>query len=109
MYHPVQLLNLIKYKKKKKIICKNGKIKLKHTTLCYDNENRELKSEDIFSKITSLQCSWVERLCENSFHAWKGLALFLIKNYLRKKFLFDCNLIIKQKVVKRFPNFIKKF
>ena len=66
----------------KQIIWKSGSSKLKHTTLCNEYEQGGLKNVDIFSKITSLQCSWVKRLYDDSFHAWKVIPLFLIKNYL---------------------------
>ena len=70
----------------KQFIWKNGNPKLKHTTLCDKYEKGGLKNVDIFSKITSLQCSWVKRLCGDSFHAWKVIPLFLIKYYLGKNF-----------------------
>ena len=41
---------------------------------------------DIFPEIASLQCSWVKRLYDASFHAWEVIPLFLIKNNLGKKF-----------------------
>ena len=46
----------------KQFIWKNGNPKLKHTTLCNRYEQGGLKNVDIFSKIKSLRCSWVERL-----------------------------------------------
>ena len=45
---------------------KNAKIK--NTTLCCDYTDVGLKSVDIFSKIVSLQCSWVRQLFNNNFH-----------------------------------------
>ena len=77
---------------------------MKHNTLCNQYEQEEL-SMDIFSKITSFQCSWVKRLYNDSFNAWKVTALFLIKKYQGKNFVFHSNLSIKQKVVKKFPKF----
>ena len=65
----------------KQFIMKNGNPKLKHTTLFNEYEKGELKDVDIFYKITSLQCSWVKRLCDDSFHTWKVIPLFLIINY----------------------------
>ena len=70
----------------KQFIWKNGNPKLKQTTLCDKYEKGGLKNVDIFSKITSLQCSWVKRLYGDSFNAWKVIPLFLIKNYLGKNF-----------------------
>ena len=77
-------------------------VKIKHTTLCCDYTDGGLKSVDIFSKIVSLQCSWVRRLFHNNFHQWKVIPLYLInlllsiilKNIfynqtsIRKKFIF---------------------
>ena len=83
--------------------------KLKHTTLCNKYEQGGLKNVDIFSKITSLQCSWVKRLYDDSFYAWKVIPLFFIKNCLGKNFVFHSNLSIKQKVVKKFPKFYQEF
>ena len=40
----------------------------KHDKLCNDYENGGLKSVDIFSKIVSLQCSWIKRLDDENFH-----------------------------------------
>ena len=37
-------------------------VKLKQTALCNEYEQGGIKNADIFSKITSLQCSWVKRL-----------------------------------------------
>ena len=51
--------------------------KRKSTTLCNKYEGGGLKNVDIFSKIISLQCSWVKGLYDNSFHAGKVIPLFL--------------------------------
>ena len=71
----------------KQFIWKNGNPKLKHTTLCNEYEQVELKNVDIFFKTTSLQCSWVKRLYDDSFHDWKVILSFLIKNHQRKNLL----------------------
>ena len=90
-------------KVQKKFIWKNGNLNLKHTILCNEYEQGGLKNVDIFSKITSLQCSWVKRLYHDSFHTWKVIPLFLIKCHLGKNLAFHSNLSIKQKDVKKFP------
>ena len=92
----------------KQFIWKNRNPKLKHTTLCYEYEQGGLKNVHIFSKITRLQCSWVKRLLDYSFHAWKVIPLFLIKNHLGKKNVFYSNLSMKQNVVKKFPKFYQE-
>ena len=38
-----------------------------------------LKNVDIPSTIIALQCSWIRRLYDNSFHEWKLIPLYLIK------------------------------
>ena len=43
-------------------------------------EKGGLNNVDIFSKVISLHCSWVKRLYDNRFHAWKIIPLFFIKN-----------------------------
>ena len=49
---------------------KNPKIK-NSTYSCHDYEYVDLKNVDIFSKVVSLQCSWIKRLFDNNFHQWK--------------------------------------
>ena len=44
---------------------------IKRSTVCNDYDNGGLKSVDFFSKIVSLQCSWIKRLFDNNFHQWK--------------------------------------
>ena len=92
----------------KQFVWKNGNPKLKHTTLCDKYEKGRLKNEDIFFKITILQCSWVKILYDDSFHAWKVILLFLIKNYLGKNVLFHSNLSITQKIFLKLPKFYQE-
>ena len=77
--------------------------KIKHDTLCNDYENGGLKSVDIFSKIVSLQCSWIRRLYDENFHPWKVISLYLIEMYFRKNFKFHPNLDLKYFSLKIFP------
>ena len=53
-----------------------------------------LKDVDIPPKITSLQCSWFERLFDTNFHDKKIIPLFLIENYFGKNFKFHGSLDI---------------
>ena len=92
----------------KQIYLENGNPKLKYTALSNEYEQGGLKNVDIFSKITSLHCSWVKRLNDDSFHAWKVIPLFLIKNHLGKDAVFYSNLSMKQNVVKKFPKFYQE-
>ena len=61
--------------------------KIKNSTLCSDYEYSGLKNIDIFSKVLSLQCSWIKRLFVNNFYQWKLIPLYLIRQYLGKKFI----------------------
>ena len=92
----------------KQFIWKSGNPKLKHTTLCSEYEQGRLKNDNILSKIASLQYSWVKRLYNDGFHAWKVIHLFLIKDHLGKNFVFYSNLSIRQKVVKSLPKFYQE-
>ena len=92
----------------KKLIWKNGNPKLKYTTLCNEYEQGGQKNVNIFFKITSLQCFWVKKLYYDSFHSWKVIPLFLIKNHVGKNFIFHFNLSIKKKAVEKFPKFYQE-
>ena len=59
-------------------IWQKKKPKIKHTTLIADYSNGGYKDVDIESKIESLKLSWVKRLCDNNFHAWKIIPLALL-------------------------------
>ena len=79
--------------------------KIKHTTLCANYECGGLKNVDIFSKIVSLQCSWVKRLYDENFHQWKIIPNNFIKNYLGINFRFHSNVSIKKSIVQKFPKY----
>ena len=55
----------------KAFLWKNSFPKIKHETLCNDDKAGGLKNVDIPNKIIALQCSWIRRLYNNSFHEWK--------------------------------------
>ena len=75
--------------------------KISHKTLCENFENGGLKHVDISSKITSLQCSWLQKPCDENFHEWEKIPSHLINKYFGKSlkfhlcFSFDCKLFIK--------------
>lgn len=52
-----------------------GTHKVKHSTLCRNYENKSLKSVDILSRGTSLQCSWIRAVYEKMFQCWKIIPL----------------------------------
>ena len=58
------------------------KPKIENETLCSDFKHGGLKNVNIQKKISSLQCSWVRRLYDDSFHEWKVIPLKLIKKFL---------------------------
>ena len=72
-------------------IWKRKNPKIKNSTLCNDYEYVGLKNVDIFSKVVSLQCFWMKRLFDNNFHQWKLIPVYLIRQYLGKKFKFHSN------------------
>ena len=78
---PKDIVNELK-KIEKAFFWNNSSPKLKHETLCNDYKAGGLKHVDIPSKIIALQCSWIRRLHDNSFHQWKLIPLYLIENHL---------------------------
>ena len=92
---------------KKTLIWHSSRPKFTHKTPCNNFENGGLKHVDISSKIISLQCSWLPKLCDENFHEWKVIPSHLINKYFGKSFRFyscfsfDCKLLIK------FPKFSK--
>ena len=69
-------MNLKKYKS---FFWNNSSPKIKHETLCNNCKAGGLKNVDIPNKIIALQCSWIRRLYDNSFHEWKLIPLYLIE------------------------------
>ena len=80
----IDLLNKIQ----KDFLWSKKNAKIKYTTLCCDYADGDLKSVDIFSKIISLQFSWVRRIVDNNSHQLKVIRLYLIQKYLCKNFKF---------------------
>ena len=77
----IQELNKIQ----KEFILKTRNPKIKHDTLCKNDENGGLKNVDIMYKVVSLQCSWIKRLYDNNSHNWKVIPLLMIIQRLGKK------------------------
>ena len=80
---------------------------IKSSTLCNDYDNGGLKNV-VFSKIVSLQCSWIKRLFDNNFHEWKVIPLYLIRWYLGGNFKFYSNLEVSHSILGEFPRFYKE-
>ena len=55
-----------------------------------------------------LQCSWIKRLYDDSFHEWKVMPLHLISKHFDKSFFFHSNFFFKKKLIKSFSPFYKK-
>ena len=89
-------------------IWKGKNPKIKNSTLCNGYEYGGLKNVDIFSKVVSLQCSWIKRLFDYNFHQWKIIPLYLFRQYLGKKFKFHSNLQVSHSILSNFPKFYKE-
>ena len=63
---------------------------------------------DIPSKIIALQCSWIRRPYDNSFHEWKLIPRYLIEKSFDTSFKFHSNLHFKSNKIKFFPSFYKQ-
>ena len=104
---PTATINLLT-KIQMEFIWKGKNPKIKNSTLCNDYEYGGLKNVDIFSKVVSLQCSWIKRLFDNNFHQWKLIPLYLIRQYLGKNFKFHSNLEVSHSILCKFPKFYKE-
>ena len=72
-----------------------------------DYQNGELKNVEAFFKIISIQCSWIRRLSDNSFHQWKVIPLFFVNKTFGELFKFHSNLDFSDDTVKHFLSFNK--
>ena len=82
--------------------------KIKNSTINNDYENGGLKNVNFAAKISSLQSSWIKRLCDEFFHDWKILRLHIIHKSLGRKFVFHSNLKVNKKLAKSFPKYCRK-
>ena len=57
---------------------KTSNPKIKHKMLCKNYTDGFLRNVDIPKKVISLQCSWIKRFCNGSFHELKPIPLHLI-------------------------------
>ena len=89
-------------------IWKGKNPKIQNNTLCNDYESGGQKNIDIFSKVVSLQCSWIKRLFDNNFRQWKFSLLYLIRQYLGKNLKFNSNLEVSHSILCKFPKFYKE-
>jgi len=91
----------------KTFLWRNSNVKIKHQTLCNSFETGGLKNVDINVKVTSLLCSWVQKLYDNNFHEWKIIPLHLIAKNFGSKFNFHSNLSFNNNLLDDFPLFYK--
>ena len=81
--------------------------KISHKTQCNDFENDGLKHVDISSKIISLSCSWLRKLCDENIHEWKIIPSHLINKNFGKLFKFYSYVCSDRKLLVKFPEFYK--
>ena len=95
----IDLLN----KMQKDFLWDKKNAKIKHSTLCCDCANDGLKSIDMFSKIVSLQSSWIRQSWYDNFHQWKKIPLYLVQKYLCRNFKFHSYLDITKSCFSKLP------
>ena len=81
--------------------------KISHKTQWNDFENDGLKHVDISSKIISLSCSWLRKLCDENIHEWKIIPSHLINKNFGKLFKFYSYVCFDRKLLVKFPEFYK--
>ena len=104
---PKHVINKLE-KIEKAFLWKNSTSKIDHETFCNDYKAGGLKNVDIPNKIIPLQCSWIRRLYDNSFHEWKLIALYLIEKSFSRSFKFHSNLLFNGSKAKFFPSFYRE-
>ena len=98
---PKHIVNELK-KIQKDFFCNDSPPKIEHETLCNDYKAGGLKNVDIPNRIIALQCSWIRRLYDNSFHEWKLIPLYLTEKLFGTSFKFYSNLLFKSNKTKYF-------
>ena len=91
----------------KKFLWSNGKCKIKHSTLCNDYKDGDLKNVDINLKIVLLKCSWILRLYNECHYDRKIFPLNYINSAFGIKFKFHSNLSIPNKSINSLPCYYK--
>ena len=76
----------------KSVIWHDSSPKITHETLTMEFKAGGIKSVDIRFKFVSLQCSWVKKLHDHSFHEWKIILLHLLDKCCGPSFKFHSNL-----------------
>ena len=104
---PKHIINELE-KIQKAFLWKNSTPKIKHETLCNDYKAGGLKNVDIPNKIIALQCSWIRRLYNNSFHEWTLTPLYSAEKSFGRSLKFHSSLLFKSNKTKFFHLFIEK-
>ena len=76
-------------------------------SLCNNFGNGGLKHVDISSKIISLQCFWLRKVCDENFHERKIIPSHNINKYFGKSFKFHSCLSFDSNLLIKFPKFCK--
>ena len=80
---------------------RNGKkAKIKHSYLIGEYRDGALKDIDVDAKILSLKVSWIRKLKDSNFHAWKVLANYLLSE-VEGEAVFHANLSLSKKFRQR--------
>ena len=88
-----------------KTFLRPSKPKVKNETLCSGFTHGDLKKANIQEKIASLQCFWVRRLYDDSFHECKVIPLDFIKKSFELHFKFHFNFLFSISYINDFPSF----
>ena len=83
------------------------KPKIKNETISSNFKDRGFKNVDINKKVANLQCSWIKRIYDDSFHEWKLIPLKFIKKLFGDDLKFHSNLSFNSSYVRHFPSFHK--
>ena len=92
----------------KTFIWHSSRPQISHKSLYNNFENGRLKNVAVSSKIISLQCSWLRKLCDENFHEWKIIPSHLISKYFEKSFKFHSCLSFDRKLLIKCPEVLQK-
>ena len=84
---PKHIVNELE-KIQKAFLWKNSSPKIKHETCYNDYKAGGLKMLIFQTKIIALQCSWIRRIYDSSFHEWKLMPLYLTEKSFGRSFKF---------------------
>ena len=88
----------------KDFVWNRSTLTIKHSTLCNSFATGGPRNVDINTKIACLQCSWIKRLYDDSFHEWKLIPFHLINTTITPAFKFHPSLALSFQL-DQFPKF----